>query len=85
VFSKRDNVKELVQRGYRDVLPHQLASIRPEEREAIYLNIVEGYTAQEIAEITETSRNSILSLIHRGKKKLATHLEDFPDTNEAQT
>lgn len=64
----------------RDILPHEmeaaLARIRPEEREAIYLNVVEGYTAREIADITETSRGTVLSLIARGKRKLADHLRD---------
>ena len=48
-----------------------LAILRPEEREAIFLNSVEGYTAREIAELTRRSRNTVLSLIHRGKKKMA--------------
>ena len=72
----------------RNILPHEMASalgkIRPEEREAIYLNIVEGYTAREIAEITESPRNTILSLIHRGKKKLADLLEE-PSDREAHS
>ncbi|MEM7394370.1 MAG: sigma-70 region 4 domain-containing protein [Verrucomicrobiota bacterium] len=47
-----------------------LEQLRPEEREALYLQTVEGYTAQEIARLTGKSRNTILSLIRRGKKKL---------------
>jgi len=47
-----------------------LEQLRKEEREALYLNVVEGYTAQEISEMTGTPRGSILSLIHRAKKKL---------------
>lgn len=61
----------------RDVLPHEmdeaLSTIRPEEREAIYLNVVEGYSAREIADLTDSSRNTVLSLIHRGKAKLADY------------
>jgi len=64
----------------RVILPHEMeaamSQIRPEKREAIYLNVVVGYSAQEIADLTETSRNSILSLIHRGKQKLARLLSD---------
>ena len=48
-----------------------LAILRPEEREAIFLNSVEGYTAQEIATFTQRSRGTVLSLIHRGKQKMA--------------
>ncbi len=48
-----------------------LARLRPAEREALYLNAVEGYTAKEIARMTKTPRNTVLSLIHRARGKLA--------------
>jgi len=48
-----------------------LALLRPAEREALYLNAVEGYTAKEIARMTKTPRNTVLSLIHRAREKLA--------------
>lgn len=47
-----------------------LALLRPVEREALYLNAVEGYTAKEIARMTKTPRNTVLSLIHRARQKL---------------
>jgi RNA polymerase sigma-70 factor (ECF subfamily) len=47
-----------------------LGQLRKAEREALYLNVVEGYTAQEISEMTGSPRGSVLSLIHRAKKKL---------------
>ena len=50
-------------------LDELLAFLRPEEREALYMNAVEGYSAREIAELTDRPRNTVLSLIHRGKKK----------------
>ena len=51
-------------------LDQALAKLNSEERESIYLNIVEGYTAKEIAQATHRSRNTVLSHIHRGKQKL---------------
>jgi len=45
--------------------------LRPNEREALYLNAVEGYTAREIAKQTDMPRNTVLSLIFRARKKLA--------------
>ena len=54
-----------------DDLDVLLAGLRPEEREAIYLNAVEGYTAREIAEQTGFPRNTVLSLIHRARGKLS--------------
>jgi RNA polymerase sigma-70 factor (ECF subfamily) len=52
-----------------------LAGLRTPEREALYLNVVEGYTAKEIGRLTDTSRNTVLSLIHRAKEKLRAALE----------
>lgn len=52
-------------------LESALAQLRAEENEAIFLSIVMGYTSAEIAEITDKSRNTVLSLISRGKMKLA--------------
>lgn len=48
-----------------------LGQLRPEEREALFLHSVEGYTAQQIARFTGRPRGTVLSLIHRGKQKAA--------------
>lgn len=56
--------------------------LRPEEREALYLNVVEGYTATEISAQTGSPRGTILSHIHRARQKLAKALgSEFRDTN----
>lgn len=52
-----------------DLQPH-LATLRTKEREVLFLQVVEGYTATEIAELTASSRGTVLSLIHRARKKL---------------
>lgn len=52
-----------------------LARLRPEEREALYLSAVDGCSASEIAKLTGQPRNTVLSLIHRAKKKLEAILE----------
>ncbi|NOZ54214.1 MAG: RNA polymerase sigma factor [Gammaproteobacteria bacterium] len=64
------------------VLDKALNNLRPEEREAIFLNIIEGYTAKEIAKLTDKSRNTILSLLHRGKQKLVQQLGQ--ESNDGQ-
>ena len=53
-----------------------LATLRAVEREAIYLSAVEGYTAQEIADYTKQPRSTVLSLIHRARKKLRENLSE---------
>lgn len=52
------------------VLDRALGSLRIEEREALFLAVVEGYTADEIGKITDRPRGTILSLLHRARKKL---------------
>jgi len=49
-----------------------LASLRDTERELLYLWAVEGYTVDEISEFTETPRGTLLSRLHRLRRKLAS-------------
>jgi RNA polymerase sigma-70 factor (ECF subfamily) len=51
-------------------LDRALGSLRTEERETLFLAVVEGYTAEEIAELTARPRGTILSLLYRTKAKL---------------
>ena len=58
----------------RDTLLRALEVLRPEEREALYLCAVEGHTAQEAAQLLNRPRNTILSLVHRGRARLRAWL-----------
>ncbi len=55
-------------------LHRALATLRDEEREALFLSVVEGYTAQEISQLTGTVRGTVLSLIHRARVKLKNQM-----------
>ncbi len=86
VFEPLDSVAEtadgaplLDDRVTLDDLKAPLESLRSEEREALFLNVVEGYTAQEIADLTERPRGTVLSLIHRAKRKLREALTSESD------
>lgn len=59
------------------VLAQALTELRSVDREVLFLWVFEGYTAAEIAELTEQSRNTVLSQIHRSKGKLRKHLEQY--------
>lgn len=48
-----------------------MSKLRPAESEALYLNVVEGYTASEISSKTGSPRGTVLSHIHRARQKLA--------------
>ena len=59
-----------------DSLDRALGALRVEEREALYLAAVEGYTAREIAVVTGRPRSTILSVIHRARRKLRDRLQE---------
>ena len=48
-----------------------LGTLPVEQRELLYLNCIEGFTADEIGEITGQPRGTILSKLARAKQKLA--------------
>ncbi len=60
----------------RDTLLRALEVLRPEEREALYLCAVEGHTAAEAGELLDRPRNTVLSLVHRGRARLRQWLGD---------
>jgi len=47
-----------------------LGTLRPVEREVLFLHYYEGRTAEEIGELTKHPRGTILSLLHRALAKL---------------
>ena len=51
-------------------LGRHLAQLRDEEREALLLSVVEGYSAGEIASLIGKPRGTVLSLVHRAKQKI---------------
>jgi len=56
-------------------LDSALSRLRPEERAALYLSAVEEMSAQDIGELLEVSRGTVLSLLHRGREKLRRMLQ----------
>jgi RNA polymerase sigma-70 factor (ECF subfamily) len=81
-FESLENVTELAGSGCSIAgvlaaadLEKPLARLREEEREVLFLSVVEGYTAQEVADLTQRPRNTVLSLIHRARAKLRRELD----------
>lgn len=54
----------------QDLLKKLWGEFNPAEREVLYLWAVEGYTIDEISELTDTSRGTLLSRVHRIRKKV---------------
>ncbi len=53
-----------------EIVELMLDRLRDVEREALYLSVVEGYTAEEIASMTGSVRGTVLSMLHRSKTRL---------------
>jgi len=51
-------------------LESALGTLRPEEREVLFLTAVEGFTAREVSQLTRRPRGTILSLAYRARIKL---------------
>ncbi len=59
----------------RSVVHDALSRLPPEQRVAIALMDLSGFTAAEAARITGAPRGTILARVHRGRKRLAKLLE----------
>ena len=53
-----------------------LGELRREERVAIVLNVLEGYTQSEIAQQLEVPEGTVASWVSRGKARLRARLEE---------
>lgn len=61
--------------GANTDIDSMLSVLNDSERTYLTMNVVEGYTASEIAERTGVPRGTILSHTHRARKKLHKHFE----------
>ncbi len=53
-----------------------LATLKPEERTCITLQLIEGQPVDKIASITGMASGTVKSHLHRGKEKLTTYLKN---------
>ena len=60
---------------FKNILENALEKLTPNEREVVFMSVVEGVTTSEIAKIIHKPKGTILSLLHRGKQKIRTFLE----------
>ncbi|YCM46111.1 RNA polymerase sigma factor [Verrucomicrobiaceae bacterium 227] len=66
------------QLGVKLDLEASLNRLSVEEREVIFLNCVEGYTAAEMAPMLGKPRSTVLNILSRAKAKLLTRDEQDP-------
>ena len=56
--------------GFQMDLENELNRLESEEREVLFLNCVEGYTAAELATMLGKPRSTVLNILSRAKSKL---------------
>ena len=61
-------------------LASALSRLKPDERAVLYLAAVEDYTAQRIADMLDWPRGTVLSKIHRARRKLRRSMESKTET-----
>jgi RNA polymerase sigma-70 factor (ECF subfamily) len=59
----------------RQLLARALGLLEPEEREVLFLNVVEGHTAREIGKRIDKPRNTVLSILHRARQRVQSSIE----------
>lgn len=66
----------------QSIVHDALWELPDEQRMTITLMDVDGFTAREVAAIMGTPRGTVLSRVHRGRKRLARLLEDRVKSHE---
>lgn len=67
--------------GIKGDMDALLGTLRPLEREMLFLHYHQGHTAEEIGQLTDQPRNTVLSIIHRAIAKLRRTFAGHPMTN----
>lgn len=80
---QQDVAKEAIGNVRREAVHAGLWELPEEQRIAITLMDLDGFTASEVARITGSPRGTVLARVHRGRKKLAVILEEEVDRVEA--
>jgi RNA polymerase sigma-70 factor (ECF subfamily) len=74
--STADTAAQAIDSMDADAVHEALNRLAPEQREAVTLMDLCGFTAAQVGEILRVSRNTVLSRVHRGHKRLAVLLEE---------
>ena len=72
----RQELSELIQEG--------INSLPPDQRTALVLSDVQGFSYQEIAEVTEVSLGTVKSRLSRARTKLRDYLMDYQELLPSQ-
>ena len=75
-YALRQELNDLIQKG--------INSLPPDQRTILVLSDVQGFSYQEIAEITEVSLGTVKSRLSRARSKMRDHLMEYQELLPAQ-
>jgi RNA polymerase sigma-70 factor (ECF subfamily) len=81
--SSQDTEEQALAGVDRTAIREAIARLPVEQREAITLMDMCGFTASRAAEILGAPRNTVLSRVHRGRKRLAALLDEQVGNHDA--
>lgn len=81
--NEQDAESEAMREIQRQLVHQALWQLPEEQRVMITLMDLDGFTASQVAAITRTPRGTVLSRVHRGRKRLARILEQQVISREA--
>lgn len=79
---QEDVARDAIGSVRKDAVHAALWELPEEQRIAITLMDLDGFTASEVGKITDSPRGTVLARVHRGRKKLARLLEKEVDQVE---
>ncbi|QCU89171.1 RNA polymerase sigma factor [Thiomicrorhabdus sediminis] len=82
LYAQACNETTLIAAQTTECICKAMASLPFEQREAIALADIQGFTYQEISEITDTPIGTIMSRISRGRENLAKRLQQLENTEQ---
>lgn len=81
--SNQTNVEgDAIERVTKDAVHRALWSLPDEQRVAITLMDINGFTASQVARMTNSPRGTVLARVHRGRKRLAGLLQNEAVSHE---
>ena len=79
--SFRNPEHELEDKERKEILDWAISKLPDNQKSAIILSKYEGFSNKEIKEILNLSLSAVESLLHRAKKNLQIHLNDYFEKN----